>query len=259
MARGVPNNPIECSVCHELKAGSSGLCRDCRLPKMRRGRTLTVEEQQILRDAYASGTTKAKLSAALTDACRRLNMSKVNAMYHARKLGLCVRRYWTPEEIATVEQCMGRLSATAIAKKLHRSVAATIALMGRRGLSRRLDGYRPQHVAELFGVRGVTVNKWIESGALHATSDWRVSEENLRQFIYQHPELYVLRRVDEYLFKSIAFPSAGIYSVPTGRGPQRFSVQAFAVKGRKAPGVEGFEPSTLPNSNEEEVAEIARA
>jgi hypothetical protein len=86
--------------------------------------------------------------------------------------------------------------------------------MERHHISRRIrDGYTREDVMALIGVSRPTVAGWIRSGLL-ALRDDRITESSLRRLIFAHPELYSLRKVDEWLFKSIVFSGAEVYLGP---------------------------------------------
>jgi hypothetical protein len=181
----------------------------------------TAEQDRILRDAYAFGTTKPRLTEALADAVRRIGYPRYILKSRAQRLGLTQdkRKPWTQSELDLLREYSGVRSVKWIARRLQRGYESVAAQMERHRISCRVtEGYTHEDVMALFGVSQPTVARWIGSGALklhgaHVGSG-RITEASVRSLIFSRPELYSLRRVDEPLFKSIVFSAAPVFLGP---------------------------------------------
>ncbi len=190
-----------------------------------------ASQDAILRAAYAVGTDRRRLKAALTDAQRRIGYPRHMLRLRAQRLGLSndTRRPWTPAEIALLEEKRGEWSVKRLARHLGRAVSTVAAQMERHQFSRRvIGGYSIQDVAHLLGVSPETVMRWEANGLLRRM-DGRITERSVQQLVFKHPELYSLRRVDEKLFKGLVFADAEVFRAPVTRRWAE-SVQTFAAE-----------------------------
>lgn len=174
----------------------------------------TEERDQVVREAYQAGTNKSLLSAALTRATAKLAVPRYIVRFRASELGLThdTRRPWTAAERAIVEQWAGSKSLPWIVRRLPgRSLTGLRAFMGNNRLRWKVEaGYSMGDVVRILGVSFLTVQKWRDSGLLVVKAG-RVSEGSLRRLVFEHPELYTLRKVDEVWFKGVVFPSAACF------------------------------------------------
>lgn len=213
MARGFPDGGfVICTRCGSDRGWpGAGLCRGC--SSVQRRYVWTPEKDRIVRKAWAAGTDKNKLTAAITDAVRRISYPRHIVRFRAAALGLTtdIRRPWTAEEREFLREHAGTRGAVWIARKLGRAVPGVRSFMDVHGISRRVvDGYSIAELVELMGVSQPTASKWVKLG-LVKTQLGRVTEASLRRFVFAHPELYVLRRVNEEWFKALVFSGAAVY------------------------------------------------
>jgi hypothetical protein len=112
-------------------------------------------------------------------------------------------RTWSVEEDQLLEQLIGNLPPTQIAKRLGRTVNAVVIRANRIGLSRQArDGwYTKREVCEILGMGHRWVQARIGCGALKAEpfdpdstpsktgqAHWRIDREDLRKFIRRYPD-----------------------------------------------------------------------
>ena len=212
--RGKPATFVKCDLCGADDGWpQSRICAKCRSGRTRLKYVWTAEKDRLVREAWQSGTTKPRLSEAISYAVRQIGFPRHIVRFRAAALGLChdTRRPWTAEERDYVEENAGRFSAAWIAKKLKRSRMGVISHMGYEGISRRvLEGYSLHDVSELTGVSFVTAQKWLRIGLLSAVRG-RITETSLKALVFGHPELYALRKVNEGWYKALVFPRAACY------------------------------------------------
>ena len=173
---------------------------------------LTPDLTDELKRAYLGD--KAQLTAALTRLVMRTGWPRAAIQRQAVRLGLTrhVRRAWTPAETAYLEENLGVVSLSGMARHLHRSRAAVSSKGEKMGLSRRAQqGYNITDLTRVFGVAATTVRRWMDRGLFGPVKDWsgqRVTEEAVIAFIRQHHAEYDLRRVDQVWYKAMVFAGA---------------------------------------------------
>jgi len=123
------------------------------------------------------------------------------------------RRRWTGEEENLLREKLGAVSVNSIAKRLGRKRASVEDKAREFGLSVRIsEGYTLSDLAGVFGVHKGTAKRWAERGLLGKAhqqqgSAIRVTDSNVRRFIWSYPHEYNLTRVDQIWFKSMVFGS----------------------------------------------------
>jgi hypothetical protein len=213
--RGIPNNPVECEGCGELRGSPRDrLCHSCRIqarPNPNKRFSWTPELDQELQLAYKEAHTRRELSGNLDRFQKRSGFTRIVMLARAAQLGISAKRKrWTPEEIEVLGEAAGSLSKAAIARRLKRSYWAVKAECSRLQISSRLSkGYSRADIECLLGVGPRSVRRWIALGWLRV-QDGRVTEPSVIKFLREHPEEYRLSRVDEPWFKGLLFPSFGV-------------------------------------------------
>lgn len=231
MSRGQPNSYVTCDGCGSPEGWPiSRRCRACTLKATAVHFAFTPEQDRVLRAAYVIGADRPKLTAALTDAVRRIGYPRSIVKSRAQRLGLTqdTRQPWTPQEMAFLAEFAGRLPIKWIARQLKRGEEKVCWQMERHRISRRMrEGYTREDVIALMGISWPTVAGWIARGLLAVRGN-RITEASLRRLIFAHPELYSLRKVDEWLFKSIVFSTAEVYG-PSSTGRRGRTRRAGAL------------------------------
>ncbi len=213
MARGIPNNPVACRKCQDPHGcPKDRLCHRCRIqnkPNPNKRYQWTPNLDLALKRAYQASTRR-ELSKNLDLFQLRSGFTRVVIVARAATLGLgSRRRRWSAEEIEALTDAAGRVSKSAIARRLNRSYWSVKAEFSRLELRSRLsDGYSQGDVACLLGASERSVRKWISLGWLKLQHS-RVTEASLIRFIRTQPEEYQLSRVDEAWFKGMLFAGFG--------------------------------------------------
>ncbi|HXB21271.1 MAG TPA: hypothetical protein VNV88_07820 [Candidatus Solibacter sp.] len=213
--RGIPNNPVVCIGCGELRGSPKDRrCHSCRIqtrPNPNKKFSWTAELDQELQLAYKEAHTRRELSENLNRFQKRSGFTRIVMLARAAQLGISAKRKrWTPEEIEVLSEAAGSLSKAAIARKLKRSYWAVKAECSKLQISSRLsEGYSRADIECLLGVGPRSVRKWITLGWLRV-QDGRVTEPSVIKFLREHPEEYRLSRVDEAWYKGLLFPSFGV-------------------------------------------------
>ncbi|HEV2992501.1 MAG TPA: hypothetical protein VG759_28970 [Candidatus Angelobacter sp.] len=213
--RGIPNNPVVCTVCGELKGSPKDQrCHACRIqtrPNPNKRFHWTPELDQELQLAYRDAHSRNELTENLNRFQKRTGFTRIVVLARATQLGMSAkRRRWSRQEIEVLNQAAGTLSKAAIARKLKRSYWSVKAECTRLQLSARLsDGYSRRDVECLLGVGHRSIRKWITMGWLRVQQG-RVTEASIIKFLREHPEEYRLSRVDEAWFKGLLFPAFGL-------------------------------------------------
>jgi hypothetical protein len=224
LARPTEPDAKICTSCPSPKPGRDGLCAACRLAKYRAQRVsgppITPSVLQELRLAYV-GTTR-EVSANLNRLAARTGISKQRLKYAAGKHGWrthAEHRRWTTEEIAYLEENLGSVSVSHIARRLRRSFRSVQCAAGKLERSLRLtDGYNVSDLCEVFGLNHTRIEGWMRRGLLGKAhghgghgGNIRFSEANVVRFIRQHPGEYDLSRVDQTWFKAMVFARLATY------------------------------------------------
>lgn len=216
--KGMPSNPVECRVCHEMKAAAKDkYCHRCR-PSRRLKYIWTPEMDALVRAVYSEGYAVRERGRMTRQLAIRFQFPHYIVKFRAAKLGLTrdIRHRWTPEEIRFLEESAGEMSVRRIAKVLGHGVLKVQAAMERMKISRRIT--TGMALADVSGVMGVTqslVMKWERQGWLPRDREGRFQEKALARFLHDHPEQYDLRRVDQEFFKALIFPGAGCFITRT--------------------------------------------
>jgi hypothetical protein len=166
---------------------------------------------QALTRTYQSSKRREELTKGLNHFQRLTGFTRIVITSRAGALGLSFveRRKWTAEELEFVREHAGELSHSAIARRLKRTNYSVKAKVSQLALSLRVrEGYSIDDLRSLLGVRASSVRRWVVAGWLRLQND-RVSETSVRQFLFEHPEEYSLRRVDEAWYKGLIFPTFG--------------------------------------------------
>jgi len=232
--RGIPNNPVACRSCGELKGSPADqLCHGCRIrnrPNPNKKFSWTAQLDQELKLVYQESRNRVELTEGINAFQRRARFTRVVILARAAELGLSSpSRRWTQTEIDILCDLAGSQSKSAIARKLGRSYCSVKAQCAKQNISARLSsGYSRADVEFLLGVGARSVRKWIKSGWLRLQQD-RVTESGITKFLREHPEEYTLSRVDEAWFKGLLFPSFGRNYIPaSGEGRKQVSSNAAA-------------------------------
>jgi DNA-binding transcriptional regulator YiaG len=181
----------------------------------------------IVRRAWANARNYEVLTAAITDAARRLGYPRYIVKMRAQRLGLTydVRHKWTAEEELYLLNNAGSISTKRMQRKLKRgwtAIEAKIHSMGLRSAVTR--GMTQQDLASALGVARETVIKWERAGYLQRNGG-RFYDKTIETFVRTHPELYDLRRVDQDWFKALLFPSARCFIGALPAKPRPYAMQ----------------------------------
>lgn len=229
--RGVPTRPVRCNGCESNRGCSKdSLCHSCRIlarPNPNKKYDWTPELEGILRRAYHSARTRKELTASLTHMQRMTGFSRGSLLTKAGSLNLSFgsKRAWTSAEREFLRDNAGSITATAISRHLGRTHYSVKAQASCQQLSLRFqEGYTQDDLRELLGVGIKRIRVWIQKGWVKVNNG-RIVESSVVRFLRQHPEEYVLRRVDEAWFKGLIFPSFG--QSPMARSIQ--SEQTYSI------------------------------
>jgi hypothetical protein len=177
----------------------------------------TPERDQVLRDRYTSRQRKCGDLLG-----RAWGIPGYAVRRHAAQLGLTRpwpkdRRNWTAEELSFLEEHAGVRHANWIAKRLKRSLSSVVIRMKRLHISRVVrEGYRMRDLEMCFGMDHRAIGRWIREGKLGAKRAgmnrtpeqgdfWHVTDEDIMQFLREHPTAYRLDRVDQVWFLDLVF------------------------------------------------------
>lgn len=213
--RGIPNHPVPCKSCSLSKGCiKDSLCHRCRLlarPNRHKRFVWTADLETRLTRIYQESKTREDLTAGLNHLQRFSGFSRIVITSRAGSLGLnhVRRRGWTSREIDFVQEHVGILSVSAIARRLQRSHYSVKAKVASLRLSLRVrEGYSVEDIRTLLGVKVQRIHAWLEKDWLRVENR-RVTEASVREFLISHPEEYKLNRVDEAWYKGLLFPRFG--------------------------------------------------
>ena len=205
--RGKPNNPVTCSQCGSpYGCEKDKRCNPCRLKSMKHRIKYrwTPEVEAAIRRVYEQAHDKNSLSEGLSKLSVTTGIPKHNLRIRAQVLGVTVdtRRPWTEKELKYLRDYAGELDAHVIAKRLCRSWESVKAKINRLSMSYRVEreGYTYQDLKQVFGVSFETIKTWERKSLLRAWGD-RFTEASVVDFAKKNPQLYSLKRVDEWWFK----------------------------------------------------------
>lgn len=166
----------------------------------------TEQLNAALREAY-SAPTKREVS-------RRLKRVKGLrpewpewVWYHqVNRLGIGIenrRRRWSKAEDRLLLLHLGTDTVATLARRMGRSRMAVEQRARQLEVSYAVrDGFSQQSLARCFGVMPAKVAAWIRDGRL-AQRDGRIPEASVARFVWENPDAYDLRRVDQVWFKSL--------------------------------------------------------
>jgi hypothetical protein len=134
----------------------------------------------------------------------------------AARLGLTMhmdRRPWTHAELDRLENMVGRVSSATIAKRLSRPESSVVNKLKRLGTSRRVrEGYTMRQLELCLGEDHHKISRWINNGWLqdrhqrtlrhdgNGNDIHRIREEDVLNFIKDHPQEINLGKVDQIWF-----------------------------------------------------------
>jgi len=160
----------------------------------------TAHDYELLRTYYDGKSASIKKLEGLTGASHNAIKQK------AIGLRLTKRQKppdWSQEEYDKLAKLAPDYSPNQIAKKLKRSEnAVSIKLYRMNICPNGRSWYTVQDLIDIFGVNFKTVQKWVESGKLQAerykseNGFWKVTPEDLRQFVIRCPLELQGRKVD---------------------------------------------------------------
>jgi len=209
----------KCERCHErpISGPRARFCRHCRHRGGKPKYVVTDQVEAVLRACYDS-----TVPGRAAEIAAEIGWSRCAVKKAATKLGLtrpwpADRRSWTSAEDAVLVEWQGLHSARSIGKKIGRGETSVILRMKRLGLSRRVrNGYSARDLARCFGVDDKVVCRWCDQGWLssarqgtrRANDVRRISRAAVLDFIREHREQYVLRKVDQAWFLDLVLGSA---------------------------------------------------
>jgi DNA-binding CsgD family transcriptional regulator len=168
----------------------------------------TAEEDQALRDAYAQGLY-ARHTVAMKALAVRKGTSVSRCRYRALKLGLTRHQRggkpWTATEQKMLREMAGKFSASRIALKLGRSVAAVNMCMSRLELQGRVinRGYRRYELCALMGITERTFYALLKDRAMERNRFGNYSKAEVQMWIFELLEQLELRRFDQDFLKQM--------------------------------------------------------
>lgn len=134
----------------------------------------------------------------------------------AARLGLTMhmdRKPWTRAELDVLDDLVGRVSVTTIAKRLHRSVSSVTNKLKRLQISRRVrNGYTMRDLELCLGEDHHKISGWIKNGWLcdrlqgtrrhdgNGRDIHRIREKDVLEFIGDHHREINLGKVDQPWF-----------------------------------------------------------
>lgn len=228
--RGLPRNPVPCSVCGEPGYPKIGRCNKHRPPNARLKYPWNEQQLADLRRLYAEHVHhRPSLTSAIKNFAQRHSFPPHIVKLKAGQLRLTrdIRQFWTKEELAYVREHAGSIRKHAIARHLGRGYLSVQCMINFLGLQARVtEGYSRHDLSIVFGVSEYVVRQWIARGWLCPDSSTdRVPEDQVSRFIRRHPEEYNLKRVDEAWFKGMIFPNFGMNAhrqgIANSRGADR--------------------------------------
>jgi hypothetical protein len=169
------------------------------------------ELDEALRSAWADGGAAAAIRAIQAV---HPEWSRYAIQRRARKLGLQQsRRPWSPDEVNLLLHSIGGqgsvASVAAIVKRSPNSVRSKLRQLNYSPDD--FDGYRPKDLADWFDVPVRQVRYWVERRYLE-TNNHRITEESLRKFMRQRPELIPYNRLPsamQFWLRDMGHPAPG--------------------------------------------------
>jgi hypothetical protein len=176
--------------------------------------TWRPEFDAFLRAQYFGGLNRR--FKVLTRMVRMTGLPRWYIKRQAARLGLTMkmdRKPWTPAELNVLEKLVGRVSASTIAKRLHRPESSIVNKLKRLGNSRRVrEGYTMRDLEQCLGEDHHKISIWIANGWLrdrlqgtqrhggNGNDIHRIREKDILRFLKNHPQEINLGKVDQVWF-----------------------------------------------------------
>lgn len=210
-----------CFDCEEEFLGTMAarFCPNCRW-KHRGQKKLkyewTPEREKLLRDRYNS-TIRGRAA----EIAESLGWPKWVIKKRAQQIGLSHavnRKEWTQEDLNFLLEHCGSRTSHWISKQLGRSETSVVMKCKHLQISRRVQqGYTMRELELCFGTDHHVIERWISQGKLKARRRrtarkfdiWAVTDEQILNFIINHPLSFRLDKVDQTWFMDL-ITAAGI-------------------------------------------------
>lgn len=192
-------------------------CLKCRAERRRCARLRYTWRPEY--DAYLKAHYFGGLNRRFHVLSRMVRMTGLPRWYikrQAARLGLTMhmdRRPWTPAELNLLERLVGCMSTATIAKRLRRPESSVVNKLKRMKTSRRVrDGYTMRDLELCLGEDHRKISMWIANGWLqdrlqgtrrhdgNGNDIHRIREEDIVEFIKNHPQEINLGKVDQTWF-----------------------------------------------------------
>jgi hypothetical protein len=176
--------------------------------------TWRPEYDAYLKDHYFGGLNRR--FQVLNRMIRMTGLPRWYIKRQAARLGLTMhmdRRPWTRTELDRLENMVGQVSSATIAKRLGRPESSVVNKLKRLSISRRVrDGYTMRELELCLGEDHHKITKWIQNGWLQdrlqgtrrrgksGNDIHRIYEEDVVEFIRNHPQEINLGKVDQTWF-----------------------------------------------------------
>lgn len=167
-------------------------------------RTWTQDMDDQLRQAYKRVSSREELSIELDRFERQWRFPRHAITRRSHQLGIRLHSWtrWSPDDILQLRNYAGEIPIARISENLHRHPSTVKAKLREMGLSSALtDGYSRQELAELFGVSGEKVSRWMGRGWL-STIHGRVPHSAVLAFLSVHLDEISFRRCNEFWVKN---------------------------------------------------------
>lgn len=182
-----------------------------------RKRARAFKWSQAARDAVRANinASGAELNRLITMISQETGNPRDACLRFARQLGINAKRpyrRWSKREQADLEHLLELYPVRTVAMKLRRQIHQIYGMCRRLGISAkaRKESLSMYALARLLHKRPQIVRRWIESGALQAENEGTanvprhmVSQDSLRQFCQDHPELIAGDRISQERLKFI--------------------------------------------------------
>ena len=208
--------------------------------------------------------TGAELNRLITLIAQETGNPRDACLRFARQLGLKAKRpyrTWSKREQAELEHLLELYPVRTVAMKLRRQIHQIYGMCRRLGISAkaRKESLSMYALARLLHKRPQIVRRWIESGALQAENEGTanvprhmVSQDSLRRFCKNHPELIAGDRISQERLKFIfeyVFPRPHNDLLPVRESKKERAAYAQQMSAEeredefKSTDVEGYEES----------------
>ena len=199
----------DCQADYEAHRGSRW-CPNCRW--RHRGKKPKKYLWTAERDALLSAHYDGRIKGRAEQVAAKLGWPTWVIKKRAAVLGLsCTadRRDWTKKEADFASFHAGNRTTHWIAKQLDRTETAVILKLKRMHISRAMrSGCTLRDLEACFGTDHRTIERWVEKGWLRVRrlspgitgSKWQISEQQILDFIRNHPMAFRLDKVDQLWF-----------------------------------------------------------